>query len=541
MRAASGFVLLVLMSLLLPTATAADPVAPAGNWKLTVPLGREGNLVIMVGLNEQDGKWVGDYLTASEKLRAEPKFKSVTVKGDSVQFAMEFMGQPFVSFDGVIAKDKKKITGSISVAGGALQLTEMLPTKLRVLDDAFASARESLAQLDDGPALFGAAGEVLAKAAAKKVPADEVRAIVERLNKAATPYGRLWERETTLRCAELLAGQDGFGDLAVAQAKRAEGFLTDSDDAATRMKVLDVVVQALTRAGKADDAKAYADQMTKLEARDFAEYAKGLPFKPTEFAGRKAKSDRGVLVEVFTGAECPPCAAVDLAFDGLLKTYKPADVVLLQYHLHIPRPDPLTNADTSFRGEEFYGDQLRGAPSVFVNGKLGPAGGGPPSNAGKTYEALREAIDAALEKPAAAKLTLTVAKGEKGGFTAKAAVAGLEAPGEKVVLRFALAEERVRYVGGNGIRYHHMVVRSMPGGTKGFPLAKKTAEQTVTFDPADVRAAANKYLDEFAKTDGPFPRSDRPLALKNLKLVAFVQNDATREVLAATQVDVDEK
>lgn len=540
MRAASGFVLLVLMSLLLPRVDAADPVTPAGNWKLTIPLGREGNLVVMVGLNEQDGKWVGDYLTASEKLRAEPKFKSLAVKGDSVQFTMEFMGQPFVSFDGVFAKDKKKIAGSISVAGGALQLTEMLPTKLRALDDPFAVARESLSQLEDGPALFGAAGEVLSKAAAKKVPADEVRAIVERLNKAATPYGRLWERETTLRCAELLTGQEGHGDLAVAQAKRAEGLLADSDEAATKMKVLEVVVDALKKAGKADDAKPYAAKMAKLEAQDFVEYAKGLPFKPTEFAGRKMKSDRGVLVEVFTGAECPPCAAVDLAFDGLLKTYKPADVVLLQFHLHIPRPDPLTNADTSFRGEEFYGDQLRGAPSVFINGKLGPAGGGPPSNAGKTYEALREAIDAALEKPATAKLKLTVAKGEKGGFTGKATVVDLEAPGEKVVLRFALAEERVRYVGGNGIRYHHMVVRSMPGGTKGFPLTKKTAEQTVTFDPAEVRAAATKYLDEFAKLD-PFPRSDRPLALKNLKLVAFVQNDATREVLAATQVDVDEK
>ena len=61
-------------------------------------------------------------------------------------------------------------------------------------------------------------------------------------------------------------------------------------------------------------------------------------------------------------------------------------------------------------------------------------------------------------------------------------------PGEKMMLRFVLAEERVRYTGGNGIRYHHMVVRSMPGGAKGFALTKKTAEQTVTIDPDAVRA-----------------------------------------------------
>ncbi|MFO0824052.1 MAG: hypothetical protein U0792_13225 [Gemmataceae bacterium] len=125
------------------------------------------------------------------------------------------------------------------------------------------------------------------------------------------------------------------------------------------------------------------------------------------------------------------------------------------------------------RLEDYYFEQVRGAPTVFIGGKLGPAGGGPASESGKKYTALREPIDEALEKAAGAKLTLTVAKGEKGGFTAKATVADLEAPGEKVMLRFALAEERIRFAGGNGIRYHHMVVRSMPGGVKGFAASEE--------------------------------------------------------------------
>lgn len=540
MRAVSGFVLLMMM-VSLPLATAADPPPPSGFWKLNVPLGREGELILMLAVTEQDGKWVGDYLTASAELRAQPKFKNLVVKGDVVQFSLEFTGREFVSFDGVLSKDKKKISGSISVGGGPLQLTELYPTKLKKLDDAFEVAREALGQVDDGPLLFGAAGEVLAKAGAKKVPVDDIRAILERVNKAAAVYGPRWERETTLRCANLLTGQDGFGDLAVAQAKRAERLLTDDDDAATRMKVLEAVVQAMTKAGKGDDAKTYATQIAKLETRDYADYAKTLPFKTSAFTGRKGKSDRGVLVEVFTGAECPPCAAVDLAFDGLMKTYKPEEVILLQYHVHIPGPDPLTSPDSMKRGEDFYADQIRGAPTVFIGGKLGPAGGGPAAESGKKYEALREPIDAALEKAAGAKLALTIAKGEKGGFTAKATVADLETPGDKMTLRFALAEERIRYTGGNGIRYHHMVVRSMPGGVKGFPLPKKTAEQTVNFDPEEVRKELTKYLDDFAKSEGEFPRSDRPLALKNLKLIAFIQNDATREVLTAVQVDVDAK
>jgi hypothetical protein len=112
-----------------------------------------------------------------------------------------------------------------------------------------------------------------------------------------------------------------------------------------------------------------------------------------------------------------------------------------------------------------------------------------------------------------------------------------------VSLRFALAEERVRYSGGNGIRYHHSVVRAMPGGPKGFPLPKASAEQTVTVKLDEVRAANHKALDEFVgelkKQGADFSFGARPMALKNLKVVAFVQNDETNEVLQAVQVDVD--
>jgi thiol-disulfide isomerase/thioredoxin len=324
----------------------------------------------------------------------------------------------------------------------------------------------------------------------------------------------------------------------VAQAKRAERLLTDDDDAATRLKALEAVARALAKAGKPDEAKPYTAQIAKLEARDYAEYARTLPFKPEPFAGRKGKSDRAVVVEIFTGAECPPCVAVDLAFDGLMRAYKPADVVLLQYHVHIPGPDPLTSPDGMKRLEDYYADQVRGAPTVFIGGKLGEAGGGPAAAAEKKYASFRKQIEEGLEKPPGVKLGLTIAKGEKGGFTAKAAVSDLETPGEKVMLRFALAEERIRYTGGNGIRYHHMVVRSMPGGAKGVALAQKSAEHSVSFDPDAVRAELAKYLDKFAAEESPFPRPDRPLALRNLKLIAFVQNDASREILHAVQVEV---
>src|SRR3954452_13233453 len=152
---------------------------------------------------------------------------------------------------------------------------------------------------------------------------------------------------------------------------------------------------------------------------------------------------------------------------------------------------------------------------LFVRGKLGSDSGASAAGAEKFYKQFRGAIDDVLEKPAGVKLALAVSKGEKGGFSAKATVSDLENPGEKVMLRFVLAEERVRYTGGNGLRYHHMVVRAMPGGSKGVALTKKTHEQTVTIDPDAVKAALTKYLDDYEKKESPFPRSDRPLGLRN--------------------------
>ena len=176
-------------------------------------------------------------------------------------------------------------------------------------------------------------------------------------------------------------------------------------------------------------------------------------------------------------------------------------------------------------------------PSVRVNGKAVGKG----AEAKDLYAELVEAVNADLEKPAGAKVALSAAKDEKGvKLTAK--VTDLDKPGEKVVLRFAVTEETVRYAGDSGARYHHHVVRAMPGGVDGFPLPKKEGEHSVLVNVDDLRKALAKELDDFAaKQQAEFPRPDRPLALKNLKVVAFVQDDATNDILAAAQIDLEAK
>lgn len=532
MRILAGLILSLSLPLL-----KAEP--PAGTWKLTLPIDRGEDVVFLLAFAEKDGKWTGEFLDCTAELKVKPKLTQVAIDGARVRFTLGIDGRDLATFDGVVSKDRQRVGGSVAVLGGPLQVTELRPSKLKKLDDAFELARETLHQADDGPTLFDVGYDVLDQAAAKKLPADEAKRIVDRMNATAPRYGPRWERTVTFKLATILARQEGLTELALAEARRAEKLLTDADDQGTRAAVFGALAGCLERAGKADEAKAYRAKVADLDEKEYAEYAKTHPpFKVEPFAGRKAKSDRAVLVELFTGAECPPCAAADYALDGVMKAYKPADVIVLQYHCHIPAPDPLTSPD----GEDrlgYYQDHISGAPTVFIAGKVGPPGGGPAAAAEKKYQAYRPVIDAALEKPAGVRLALAAAKAA-GGYTLKATVTDLEKPGPKVRLRFVVAEERVRFVGGNGVKYHHMVVRAMPGGDKGFPLTEKSHEHTATVKPDELRAELSKYLDRVAKREGEFPRPDRPLGLRNLKAVALVQNDDTKEILHAVVIDLGE-
>ena len=96
----------------------------------------------------------------------------------------------------------------------------------------------------------------------------------------------------------------------------------------------------------------------------------------------------------------------------------------------------------------------------------------------------------------------------------------------------------MRYGGGNGVRYHQCVVRGFAGSPDGFPLPKPTVDQQVTVDLAALRAGLNKDLDEFQKKNPGVVFTERPMAMRSLIVVAFIQDDMTHEVLQAAQVDL---
>lgn len=529
--------MLRLLALLLLLTAPLLAAPPEGSWKITLPTRQP--ITMLIAFSPSEGKWVADVIDITAKLPREPKITDVSVDGEVVKFTLQMTPDTRISFDGLASKDGKTLKGSLQFNQSPPRLVELQPSKLKSLSDSFDVAKEGFTQSEDAETVFENAKEVLRQAAVKKLPLDEARSIVDRVAKLSAPSGRRWERYIALQLADVLAGQSGFADVALAQARRAERLLTDDDDAPTRMATLEVLVRSLKAAQKADEAKPYEAQLVKLESREYQEYAKtNPPFKVEEFKGRKSKSDRVVLVEMFSGVNFDASAAIDLARDAVLKAYKPSEVIVLTYHLPLNGDtDPLTVPD-GFDRIKPYAEHVQrgrhglvaGKPSVGLKAETSAA------NADMLYEVLRDRINDELEQPARAKIALTVTP-DKDGYTARAAVTDLEKPGDKMMLRFALVEDRIRYRGGNGTKYHHMVVRAMPGGVEGFPLKTATSEQSVSIKPAEIRAAIAKFIAEMAKDGDPIP-TDSLTLMKNLKLVAFIQNDATSDVLTAAQVDL---
>src|SRR5262245_18813376 len=112
------------LALFVTAAAVAAP--PAGSWKMAVALG-ERPVTLLFHLSEADGKWVGDFVDSRPGLKAEPKITGVTVAGDQVQFALTMGGKEFLTFDGVVAKDGKKLAGVYSQQGEALRIAELMP------------------------------------------------------------------------------------------------------------------------------------------------------------------------------------------------------------------------------------------------------------------------------------------------------------------------------------------------------------------------------------------------------------------------------
>jgi hypothetical protein len=509
------------------SAGAADAPPLAGNWKIIVAQDDSGRAFWLLKLENKDGKWSGDVSSFEGILPA--KLQKLSVEKDTLHFTLALDRGSLACEVKVPATPGDKLLGAANTGRGFIPL-RLERTTLTKADDSYEVNKELMQRPVGDPQIVDAAIALLKEAGDKKAKEEEVRAWADKAVKTAELHGPRWHRQTLLNVAEALADQEAFAKVAVTYARQAERLLDPKDPGRVEKQVLDTLAKALEKAGKADEAKEVKERIKKID----------LSLKPQPFAGRKGKSDRAVLVELFTGAECPPCVAADMAFDALGKSFKPSEVILLQYHLHIPGPDPLTNPDTEARSR-FYKGKLRGTPAVFMDGVAGPAGGGKADDAEDKYQEYTGAVEQLLEKAAGAKIKLTATrKGEK--IDVNAEVSDASQTGPEVRLRVVLVEEAVSYTGANKLPVHHHVVRAFADSPDGTILKNKDLKKAMTIDLDEVRKTNKEYLDKYAeklKADMlEFPNKERPMELKNLKVVAFVQNDDDGEVLQAVQVDV---
>jgi hypothetical protein len=505
-------------------AVRGEEVPPAGTWKVLLPLDDQMLPILLLKVENVEGKWTAKVAAKAEGV--PPAAVEDFAVRDGVLRATLKLGPNTLALACPLPKEKgAKMTGSVSRQGNASPV-ELEPTTLVSLNE-YELLKESLGKLSGGFEVVPKALALLKEAAANKAKPEEVRGWAAKAVKAAEPYGP-WQREIVLKVAKTVGEQKGYEAVALTYARQAERMLEPGDRPLQRKQVLDVLAQALEKSGKTDEAKEVAARIDKL---DFT-------IKAERFAGRKGTSRRAVLVELFTGAQCRPCIAADLAFDALGKAFKPGEVVRLQYHLHVPGPDPLTNADSEAR-LEYYGRAVEALPTMLFNGRPAAPGGGGREDGPDKYAEYLAVLEPLLETPAKATLKATT-KRDGAKITINVEASAPEDAGENLRLRLVLVEEQVAYPGGNKLAEHHHVVRAFPGGVEGEKLiAGKPFSKNVAVDLDQVRKDLKDYLKKAAEA-APFPSKERPLDLKNLRVVAFVQNDATREVLQAVQVNVAE-
>jgi len=573
-----------------PAAFAAEPALTENHWRLSqvMPTGFESPLMLFK-IEKADGKTTAKVV--DDAIKAESAGGEVTSDAKTVTVNVQIGGSKY-KFEGIIdSKDAKVIRGvltdgsrtfkcmlssqegekiaaivnpkspepmlavqklnsAVANLRGQIARSKDVNDKAELQDKLKAAQKEAdekvpgllrevVAKHADSPFAVQAAMQLISGAGKSKAKADEIAAWAKTVEDDASRYGAKLAVDAAVQVGEMLISQKEVAASAMPIAKKLVDGLKDSDPLATQSKALTLLAKANKAAGKTDAA--IEGRLAKLEKALDDEYVtKVPPFKPAKFAGRKDKDAKRVAVlELFTGAQCPPCVAADVAFDALEKAYSPTDLVLIQYHMHIPGPDPLTNPDSVARFgyyREKYPMDIGGTPATLFNGKPQAGGGGGMAGAQKKFNDYKEVIDGLLEEKTTIKIDGSAKlSGDK--IAVNVSVDGVKEPSANLKLRLVLVEETIKYIGGNNLRFHHQVVRSIPDVKAGTPLAEKSLKKSVTIDLAEVKKSLTKYLDDFANTR-PFPNTERPMDLKHLKVIALVQDDESLEILNAMQFDV---
>jgi hypothetical protein len=148
---------------------------------------------------------------------------------------------------------------------------------------------------------------------------------------------------------------------------------------------------AYTKAHPGSTLSDYERVLHDTYAKSFVNPVNGAAAPPVPSA-----STHVVLEELFTGSDCEPCVAPDLATDAILSRYNRNQVVVVVYHDNAPGPDPLTT-ETSVVRHNYY-DTHGSTPHVFLDGKEIEVEEGSPAHAQSSFDILTGDMDMLLKK-----------------------------------------------------------------------------------------------------------------------------------------------
>lgn len=317
------------------------------------------------------------------------------------------------------------------------------------------------------------------------------------------------------------------------------------------LQVLPQLEQALIELQKSSGRKLPPDQyprriVTRLWTQQHGD-TKGLPAWLNELyetqirsiaTGKLASHEttggtRVVLCELFTSSTGAPSVAADAALSALNGASTKSAVVTVRYHVNVPAPDPLANDETQERFKLYSGTAT---PMLLVNGRFLPAIAGGITEAPNVYQRLQSVVETTMKD----KIDLTLemsAKAEAGQIAISVKALGLKQFPSNTRLQMVLAEDKVEFAAGNGIRIHEMIARSMPGGIAGVAPVQGLLSFKGEVDISKLKRQLARQLAK-AEMEADTPFDAKPLELNALHLVAYIQNGETGEVLQAASVPV---
>ena len=284
--------------------------------------------------------------------------------------------------------------------------------------------------------------------------------------------------------------------------------------------------------GAADKARAMYEKLHG-SSRGFESYLdslhKSLPFTPEPYKPSPGWKGKAVLAELFTGSEGPSCLGADLAFAGLIQAYPAKSLAVLEYHLPLLGPDPMTNPAAK-RRQDYYG--IRRVPTAIIDGEMSFIGGGARRMSATIFKQYRSSIDARASAEPGVQIFVEAAR--TGDVVTAEFKVKKYLPGAAVFV--VLAQSEVSYKGASGTIVHRLVVRDIVE-------RDPAASGKTVFDLAAAEKAADAVLTDIEKTSaaGPnFKFAERHAAIdrQNLLVVVFVQDKETKKVLNAVVADV---